>query len=125
MIAHPWGPRRGRLTGYDPWMADQWVRNPDQQALAEAEAIVDAQPNVDIVVRRYPGLPEAAVADFKADAAQMIPAGWHPVSLTYAPTLLDAAGLLALGSLAVAQAPGGALVVTYRYQGPGSAPAVG
>ena len=102
-------------------MTDQWVRNPDQQALAEAEAIVDAQARADIVVRRYPGVPAAAVIDFKADAAQMIPTGWHPVSVVYAAIALNPAEVLALGTLAVAaQVPGGSLVVTYRYQQPGA-----
>jgi hypothetical protein len=106
-------------------MTDQWVRNPDQQALAEAQAIVDAQPSTDIVVRRYPGVPVGAVADFKADAAQMIPAGWHPVSVVFASIPLDPATLLAFGSLASVQVPGGSLIVTYRFQGPGSASGVG
>jgi hypothetical protein len=103
-------------------VTDQWVRNPDQQALAEAQAIVDAQARPDIVVRHYPGVPEAAVADFKADAGQMIPTGWHPVSVVYAAIVLDPATVLALGTLAVAaRVPGGSLVVTYRYQQPGGA----
>jgi len=102
-------------------MTDQWVRNPEQQALSEAQAIVDAQARTDIVVRHYPGSPEAAVADFKLDAAQMIPSGWHPVSVVYAAIVLDAATVIALGTLAIAaKVPGGSLVVTYRYQQPGA-----
>ena len=103
-------------------MTDQWVRGPDQQALDEAEAIVDGQQRADIVVRRYAGVPEQAVTEFKADAAQMIPAGWHPVSVVYAETPLDAATILSLGTLAIARTPGGFLIVTYRYQRPGSTP---
>jgi hypothetical protein len=125
MIAHPSPARAVPANAYDPRVTDQWVRSADQQAIDEAQAIVDAQPSADIIVRRYPGVPEAAVVDFKADAAQMIPSGWYPVSLTYASILLDPATLLALGSLAIAKVPGGSLVVTYRYQGPGSAPDVG
>ena len=101
-------------------MTDQWVRSPDQQALDEAEAIVNAQPRADIVVRRYPGVPKQAVSDFKADVAQMIPAGWHPVSATYVAIPLDPETVLALGSLAIAKVPGGALIATYRYQVPES-----
>ncbi|MGH2466076.1 MAG: hypothetical protein ACRDGI_11495 [Candidatus Limnocylindrales bacterium] len=100
-------------------MTDGWVRSPDQQALDEAQAIVDAQPRADIVVRHYPGVPEQAVADFRIDAAQMIPTGWHPVSVAYASIPLDPATLLALGTLAIARTPGGTLVATYRYQRPG------
>lgn len=103
-------------------MTDQWVRNPDQQALDAAQAIVDAQPRPDIVVRHYPGVPEQAVADFKIDAAQMIATGWHPVSVAYAADQLDAASVFALGSLATARVMGGTLVATYRYQRPGSTP---
>ena len=100
-------------------MTDQWVRSPEQQALAEAQAIVDAQARPDIVVRHYPGVPEAAVADFKTDAAQMIPTGWYPVSVVYAAIVLDPATVLALGTVAIAaKVPGGSLVVTYRYQLP-------
>ena len=101
-------------------MTDEWVRNPDQQALEDARAIVDAQPKADIVVRHYPGVPEQAVADFKIDVAQMIPAGWHPVSVAYAQIPLDAAAILSLGTLAIARTPGGFLIATYRYQAPGS-----
>jgi hypothetical protein len=39
-------------------MTEEWVRSPDQQALLEAQAIVDGQPKADIVVRRYGGVPE-------------------------------------------------------------------
>jgi hypothetical protein len=91
----------------------------------EAAAIVDAQPKADVVVRSYPGVPGAAVADFKTDAAQMIAAGWHPVSLAYAATALDPATMLSLGALAIASTPGGSLVVTYRYQQPRSSPDTG
>jgi hypothetical protein len=101
-------------------MADQWTRNPDQQALVEAEAIVDAQPRSDIIVRRYPGAPGRAVADFKADVAQMVPAGWQPVNVVYISTPYDAANVLAVGPLALAQSPQGALQAIYRYQRPGS-----
>jgi len=99
-------------------MTDEWVRSPDQQALADAQAIVDAQPRADIVVRRYPGVPEQAVFDFKADVARMIPAGWHPVSVVYASIPLDPATLLSIGTLAIARTPAGTLVATYRYQRP-------
>jgi hypothetical protein len=103
-------------------MTDQWVRSPDQQALTEAQAIVEAQPRGDIVVRHYPGAPAAAVNDFKADVARMIPAGWHPVSVVYASVPLDRATILSLGVLASARTPGGSLVATYRYQRPESTP---
>jgi hypothetical protein len=64
--------------------------------------------------------------DFKTDAAQMIPTGWHPISVVYASVALDPATVLALGTPAVAaEVSSGSLVVTYRYQQPGLAPSAG
>ncbi len=103
-------------------MTDAWVRSPDQQALIDAQAVVDAQSRPDIVVRRYPGVPQAAVADFKADAARMTSAGWQPVSVAYATVPLDRATILSLGALSIAAPPGGSLFATYRYLRPGSDP---
>jgi len=61
-----------------------------------------------------------ASIDFKADVAQMIPAGWQPINVVYISTPYDAANVLAVGPLALAQSPQGALQAIYRYQPPGS-----
>jgi hypothetical protein len=116
MIAHPSPARAVPTNAYDPRVTDQWVRSADQQAIDEAQAIVDAQPSADIIVRRYPGVPEAAVVDFKADAAQMIPAGWYPIAQQFISDGPGVARVATLGVLALAGTPAGELIVTWQYE---------
>jgi hypothetical protein len=107
-------------------MPDEWVRSPGQQAAIDLQATIDAQPRPDIVVRTYPGETTQAYADYRVDAAQMIPAGWHPIAQQYESNSPGVANVALFGLLAFAAKPVGSLVVTWQYQGPQSgAPAGG
>jgi hypothetical protein len=98
-------------------MSDQWARSTAQQAAVDLQELIEAHRRADVVVRTYPGDPAQAYADYQADAARMIPAGWYPIAQQFFGGTTDAAHIALFGVLASSLTGPGRLTVTWQYQG--------